>query len=35
VGKRHAACALVEGGHAVLFCPAYQVVRELLAAKVI
>src|SRR5271169_1037186 len=37
VGKSHAACALghtlVEGGHAVLFRPAYQLVQELLAAK--
>jgi hypothetical protein len=37
VGKSHAACALglalVEGGHAVLFRPAYQPVQELLAAK--
>ena len=37
VGKSHAACALghalVQGGHAVLFRPAYQLVQELLAAK--
>jgi DNA replication protein DnaC len=37
VGKSHAACALghalIEGGHAVLFRPAYQLVQELLAAK--
>jgi DNA replication protein DnaC len=37
VGKTHVACALghalVEGGHAVLFRPAYQLVQELLAAK--
>ena len=37
VGKSHAACALghtlVEGGHAVLFRPAYQLVQELLVAK--
>src|SRR5271163_4136721 len=37
VGKSHVACALghalVEGGHAVLFRPAYQLVQELLAAK--
>jgi DNA replication protein DnaC len=37
VGKSHAACALghalIQGGHAVLFRPAYQLVQELLAAK--
>lgn len=37
VGKRHAACAignaLIELGHSVLFRPASQLVRELLAAK--
>ena len=37
VGKSHAACALghalVQGGHAVLFRPACQLVQELLAAK--
>ncbi len=36
VGKSHAASALghalIEQGHAVLFRPAYQLVRELLAA---
>ena len=36
-GKTHALCALghrlVEGGHSVLFVPAYRLVRELLAAK--
>jgi DNA replication protein DnaC len=37
VGKSHAACALghalVQGGHAVLFAPTYQLVQDLLAAK--
>ena len=36
-GKTHALCALghrlVEGGHSVLFTPAYRLVQELLAAK--
>jgi DNA replication protein DnaC len=37
VGKSHALCAvahaLIEGGHRVLFTPAYALVQELLAAK--
>jgi DNA replication protein DnaC len=36
-GKTHAACALghalIEGGHAVLFTPTYQLVQHLLVAK--
>ena len=36
-GKTHARCALghrlVEGGHSVLFAPAYRLVQDLMAAK--
>jgi len=32
-GKSHAACALGQAGHAVLFVPTFQLVQHLLAAK--